>query len=1228
MNKSHGGRVAQRGIYAQNWAAMSLFLQFVQQKDFLYIGFEGEKLEDFHLVFSDGRKMVCESKNQILNYSDIKTILEKIAKHGQINKNDQIVIICKSVNSSAKSDIENYKYFKDRIDTVLSSRPHNFGLHHLKLLPQVRFWEVPQNMNEFIVKALLTRMLGVWVPEKRLDEVKDHIVLKEVFHGSAEGKTLTKDDFIKKLEDKKIEILEYAGYERNRQTAEKDVQEILQLVEKQNNTKIVPHKVSDLSRKPSEFYYLITKLGDKKDLDLAHWNQIWNAAVSTFLSLHIFKIFVNNIARENNQKYALSFIEQILSGGYDFFREEFIKKDIADLCKLIYEKNNKFERRVFEIVKKLFEPSITDFFYREKPLGRKDDRWEREEISKLIRDLYRDTKDAKLKKQVIVYLSNTFNLVEDNGEYWHYTPSEIFEIFREDILSAKELSKKIIWFKDLCVAHYNSFYSRFRLKGKFDGWELMGSGISQSGRDFSIGDNHFVYLVLKPALKGLYEDKNKGWDFIINHCISRKIEDISSNNPDFLNRASLPILFEEYKSGKHSKEALAILSDFIRMRKGIPWKADLIFQELRGDYSDEQKWALVKVSLDEYNNLPVNVFVEQIVSDLAKIEHKKALATIAQWVKNPEYNRRQTMGSFNVMENISKLLDNPKTFSEGVPIYKNYITSDDFIKKDNDWETWDVAKVLAKIVTIKPEVGIGILKEVSGSKILTQNQQTLLCSSINDLAKDDRKVLERVYQDFVLPFLQSLDSDITKIENRITNRYSREQLVQFAEKLAESGLWSESLYIVEIFVNDSDPILKNYPDDEKGDFNEHEKVKAGEDSFTIRTVRGWCAWVLQKLVMPRNFARINETRSIIERALPLLEKLATDQNYYVRVQVSAPLTALAKNRNTVLPENRKERFVSPEIADKIGDLAFLMLRDSENHKLPAVMKHLAMVFTYMRSLTKKEAWEVLQTFLKDEYPKKNKQRGYESYLADILNEAAPLYIFFAEFRSKAFKDWPKGWGNLGAFDPKPFKKLLESLLKSEDSDIRRVFTWQIARLPNEVKDRPEFSSILKLAADYLMLATDKYDHNVFGNIYRFVEDYIDNDEYFEFCFDLWKACIKTEAKFFKDNFSKDKLQEMYWWPFFYNGKILLRIAGQKGNGEFLKWFKVLADYPAELYLANDLDVAVEHLITIKTNKEAVESLLDKLMERNSKYYECKQRWVSSSQTVNEHEEQTDKNGHI
>jgi len=1195
---SKQGQYNIKGVNAQAWAAMSLFLQYVKRSDFRYIGFEGDKLEDFYLVFEDGRKIICESKDSILNYSDIREILDKIHKHGQVTKRDEIVIICKGVNASAKNDIENYKYFQERVKEKLIKKPHNFKEQHLNLLQQLKFWKVPKEMNEKIVELLVAKLLQIWVPKHTLEEIRDHLVKQEVYDGSATGKTLTGEDFLGKLDKRKTQILEDAGYEKERQTAEKDIKALIEAIDNPDKQKWANNKISELSNFPSEFYFVLMKLKDKQNLNLRQWDNLWEASVKSAFSVHLFQIFENNLATKDNQKYSLDFAGKVLEdGSYNFFREEFIKTDIARMCQKILDLNPKYNRKVFEIIKNLFNPSISDFFYTEKGSRYRDDKWEREEISKLLTKLYQDTKDGKLKEDIIEYLSKTFNLVEDHGEYWHYTPTAIFEIFRDYVIENPE--ERVIWFKELCVEHYNNFYGRFRLKWKFDGWDLAGGGISQSGSNFSILDNHFVRYIIKPALQELYKNKEKGWDFIIKNCVARKINDVSSNKPDFLNRASIPVLFVELKSGKHNAEAFDILSDFVRMRKGIPWKADLIFQELRGDYTKEQKWALIKVSLDEYKNLPVNVFVEQITSDLAAGGYKEAADIIASWITNPEYHKRQTIGSFNVMGNISKLLDNPETFDEGVKIFKNYITSDEFVKKDDDWETWEVAKNLAKIIAKDLNIGVNILKEVNTSKSLTLNQQILSCSSINDLPKENKEALQGVYKDFVTPFLQDLDNDISKIEKRITNRHSREQIVQFAEKLAEAKLFDDSLYIVNIFINDSDPIFENYPDDPDGTFNRHQKIIGGEDDLSIGSVRGYCAWVLQK------FATLYG-RDYIPTIIPLVEKLTKDQNYYVRLQSCIPLLELVKNRNTVLPDNRKERFLPVEISKSIENVAFSMLRDPVNHKLPAIMKHLAMVFTYMRSIDQKRAYEVLQIFLKDEYPKKDKQRGHESYLADVLSEAAPLYIFFAEYRTQSFKDWPKDWEPLGKFDDRPFKKLLVSLVKSDNSEIKQIFAWQMVRIPHEVKDTPKFKDSIKLAAHYLEYMTAVYDHRTFENIYRFIEDYI--EESFDVCFDLWKKCIGTESQYFRDNYTKDNLSEMYWWPFFYNGKILVKIAQVKGNQEFLDWFKKLVDYPIDLLVANDLDVAVEYLTSIKTHREEVEKLFARLMERNPKYYDYKQKW--------------------
>ncbi len=1207
MNK-HSGQNNYKGTNYQAWTAMAMLLQHVNSSDFRQIGFEGDNLEDFYLVFESGRKIICEAKAYNVGFSLIKKILNNIIKHNQFSSQDEILIICEEADKRLKNLVEHSSYY-DQQTLKKISKENSFTDKQVKLLSKVRFWEISQKQAENIAEKIFASIFRLWIPKHKISGVVRDLLEKEVLQGSQSGTILNRDEFLNKLDDRKRLIFDDEGYEKEKTEKEKELTGLVQELKNPSSLQWKNNRLTILSDNPDEHYWLLTLLENESNLDLRSWDKLWQMSIQGTFVMEVFKIFKKNMSSTLNQDYFIEQASNIIDFNSNFFREDFIRTDIVDICKKILETTRKHDNAIFKLIDKLFEPSISKYFYTK---HREDNRHEWEEISKLLLELYNRTELLGLRDRIISYIFEKFNLAEDGGNYWHYTPPLIFEIVRlnfENNPQSGVLKLTIILSKQ-----FNDYYKRFGKKLKFEGWEHMGSGIGQAGSEFSIQDRRFIVAILMPLLhKMRKENKELTWKFVLKHCITSKKENISEDNPDFLNRACLPILFEEYKNGKYVKKAFEILSDFVRMRKGIPWKADLIFQELRGDYSKKQKWDLVKVGLDEYKNLPVNVFVEQIVFDLVSKSHPQASRVVSNWVENPEYDSYRMTGAYGTFaSNLMNILDNKETFIRGVEIFKSYIKSAKFTDKENDWDTWDVAKALSKIITINPEIGIGILNDASSSKKLSQNQQTLICSSINDLSKEDKKLLNTVYQDFVSPFLLALDNDISKIEGKITNRYSREQIVQFAEKLALSGLLDEAFFIVKIFINDSDPILGNYPDDPKGDFNEHEKVKSGDDSLTIRTVRGWCAWVLQKLFIPRDFARVDKTREIIEKSLPLLENLATDRNYYVRVQVAVPLIELAKNRNTILPEKVKERFVSPEIAQKIEDLAFLMLRDPINHKLPAVMKHLAMVFTYLRSINQEKAYEVLQIFLKDEYPNKDKQRGRESHLADVLGEAASLFMFFAEFRTRSFKDWPKDWGDLGEFDDKPFKDFLIYLTKSKKIEIRQIFIWQFERLPNEIKNTLEnrrtitLDEAVKLSVSYLDLATGDYNHNVFENIYHFIEDYI--DDYFDVCFDLWKKCIDTEGQFFKDNYSKNKLLDMYWWPFFYNGKVLLAIAKQQNNKEFLKWFKKLADYPIELLIANDLDSAVEYLITIKTNRKIVEKLFSRLIERNSKYYEFKQRW--------------------
>ncbi len=1188
------GQRLQKGINAQNWAAMSLFLQYVTRKDFRYIGFEGKKLEDFHLVFEDGRKIICESKAGNINLADIRKILDKVIKHAQVADQDEILIVCKKVNKEAKGLIENFKYFEKDIKKKLKSKKHKFEDKHLKLLPQLRFWEVSQDINRQAVEILMAKVLSYpeafWVPEHRLQEITKSLVEDRVYQGSQKGETLNRDDFLKLLESKKAQILEDDGYdyEKVKQIEEKEVRKIIKSIKSRSKKLNINNELVKLYANPSIHHFALQKLEGEKNLKLSDWLNLWKATYQSAFSIELFKIFENNIHNKENQEFALNFILSIIGEATNYFREEFIKYDIVKLSGKILELNRALEGQVFQVIKQVYKHSIDKFLYVKR---RRDDTWEREKTAELLEELYNKSKNKRLKHDVIDYIVSNFNLVADDGRFWHYTPPSIFKILGKYVSSNPEI--RIPWFTKRCVEQYDKFYRKFGKKLKFEGWEHMGSGISQSGSLFSITDRYFVTQILTPSLKKLYEaDKEKGLDFIVKKCLSLK--DVSRKNPDFLNRATLPILLEEYKGGEFSEEIFEILKTFVKMRKGIPWKNDLIFQGINNDeFTDEQKWKLVDASLKEFDNLPTNVFVEQIVFNIASKPSsklaKKAGDVIMSWIQNPKYNTRHVIGSYGPTDGILLLLEN--NFDKAVGLLESYLSTDYFKNKLVSFDAYDVAKAVARVIEKKPAVGIGLLKVIDKAKTLTVNQQIIISGGLYNIPDEKKDILLKVYKEFLKPTLEGL-GDIKRIERRFSHRYSRESLVQFAEKLAKLRYFDEALWLVKIFINDSDPILKNYPDDPKGDFNFHQKVIEGDDNPTLNTVRGYCAWVLQKFC-------IRYGRDYIAEILPLVKQLSKDPNYYVRVQACIPLIELVKNRHTFLSEDSKERFLPMRVAEQIEGIAFAMLKDKENHKLKVVMKHLATVFTYMRNLDEKRAMLVLKTF---------KNTGFD----EVMQEASPLYIFFAEFRSKSFKNWP--WGDITKFDSKPFKALLVDLLKNGSSEVKSDLSWQFNRLTDEISKTPKEKSqmtvdeAVALAVSYFKILINKYEHRVFENIYRFIEDYIDS--YFEDCFKLWTKCLEVEKPFLIEA-AKDKenVPNVYWWPFFYNGKILLAVAKHKGTTEYLKWFEFLADYPIEVLIANDLADAIGPLKKLPKSNKQVARIFNKLIERNPNFLDDKQEWL-------------------
>jgi len=1204
---SKQGQYNYSGINFQSWAAMSLFLQYLRDPNFSHIHLEAPEFQDFNLVFNNGRRIICEAKGwkRKLSFSNLKEILDAILKREKLGENDEILIICENLDERLKEKVRNIKYFKKFIIPYFKKK--GFTKEQIELLSKVNFWQISREINQNIIYSLFSELLNFWIPEHDLKRIVDNILIQKIYKCSAKGATFTRTDFLTEIENLKKEVVKNSGYfdkERRKIEDNELLKELIEAIENNRSPVWADNQIAALSTQPHLMYFVLQKLQNKKNINIRNWGKLWEVNKVYAFSFDIFKIFENNLHIKDNRKYILEFIKKNTPDFKRFFRPDFFEIRIVKIVNKIIEQDETLLNEALGIIKELLRRYESEYFYLK---TNRDSGWEKEEICKLIKEIYKRG-DENLKNRIYELITGYFNLIEDDGEFSHYTPKFIFQTLENYLTEDwKQFEQKFLRISKILTKQYERFYEKFGRKIKFRGWEQIGGVTSFSGYDYKIPDRHFIRFVLKPALGKYYKEKpEKAWRFIMKNCIT-PVNRVSKNRPDFLNRASISIILERYRSKNKdiSEEAFKILKEFILSRKGIPHKSELIYQELRGDFSDDEKWNLVKVSIDKYK-LPINPFVEQIILDLAKKGHKKSIEIMRGWIRNPEYFRGG-IPERNVIINISQLLD--VSFDEGVAMFKDFIGGNHFLNELDNFYAFEVAGVLNKIINKNFNIGLELLKTLFQKSKLVPNEQILLCSSLTSKTgsrQENKEILIRIYKEFLDPFLNNLDNDIKKIEKKITRAQSREEIVQFADALAKHKKISEALRIVRVFINDSDPCTpeKVDPTDPEGKYDEHKKIEQGEDTHAITTVRGWCAWVLMN-------CSVLAGRDFLEEIIELTEKLTKDKNYYVRWMSCHPLSQLARNRLAVMPENREELFFNKDrekalkMAKRVEKIAFKFLeRISELDPKPrdVLMKALLRVFDRMRGLNQNDASEFIKTVT---------DCGEE-----VIAQAAPLFIYFAEFRAKDFKEWK--WQMLGLYDDleefndKEFKQFLKRvMLKS--SKTRSAFAWHFWKLVKEsVPDKTDIKNIVKygeafgISNYYLNILVDDYDHQTFKNIYYFIQENIGKQ--FEECYKLWRKCLEKERPVIKKLIREGKIYEASWWPFYHNGEILMVVQQKGGNEEFLDSFEFLLGYPKEANVG-DVGIVIEILQGLPSEfNKRIEKIFDKLIERNPNYYDTKEAW--------------------
>jgi hypothetical protein len=242
-------------------------------------------------------------------------------------------------------------------------------------------------------------------------------------------------------------------------------------------------------------------------------------------------------------------------------------------------------------------------------------------------------------------------------------------------------------------------------------------------------------------------------------------------------------------------------------------------------------------------------------------------------------------------------------------------------------------------------------------------------------------------------------------------------------------------------------------------------------------------------------------------------------------------------------------------AQKIEDIVFSLLENTDNQSIKPIMERLVYVFNFLRSIPEARAKTMLTIFslLKFE---------------DKIENLPQLYIFFAEYRKESCRGevcenvfGSKLYKSLNNFDDTFFKDLLIDRIKNSSDEMKASLAWHFWKLAQDGKANNDFERTFEIAYRYLPLFLDSYNHHVFERIFHFAEDHYSEKP--SECLKMWKEALKIEAEYLNANESQINLHQQ-WWGRLQTHEMLLKVFKVKGENEFLECLAIILSYPAKL----------------------------------------------------------------
>lgn len=1209
-----GGSSTMGGMNAQACAAMSLFLQYLKHKDFSYIRFEGEKLQDFTLYFEDDRKIICESKARKSNfsYANLKSLLNSILKKSVLSKNDEILIVCTNLDDDLKSYVGWMKYADPSTHPIVDRFvDKGFSKSQIAIINQVRFWKVQADDHLQAIYSLFNQLINFWIPLDDLKQVVDSILVQKIYKGTEKGSVYTRKELYEMINEIRDKSQEYSGYFKDPKK-EKQLKALEKAIKNNSDPIWAQYPLKAFSTEPGLMFYVLDKFIAKKRVDLKKWDKIWNLVEVNHFAFKIFDIFEKNLHSKENRAFVVSFITKHIDDLRGFYVDDFFEMDVVKILKKILPHKEELDE-IFKIIQKLLKAHDNDYFYLKNRHGRD---YRKEQVAEMLKAVY-DHSSITLKKKIHKFCIENFNLVEDEGEFYFHCPPEIFDIVKDYVSVQKPLSKAISQLVNDLVDQYDRHYEPFKKKTikkkMYQGYELMGMSGGSSAGVYHVNDRHFVGKILEPVLWDFHKaDPKKALSFIYKKCVSSD-KDISRDRPDFLNRASSPIILRNYLD-KGDKKDLAVLKEFVLSSKGIPSKSDLIFQDLsrisaNPKYQERIK-VLVEVFLKKWG-LPYSPFIDAIVVNFADSPdgglRKYSASVLSKWFSTTDYFSKDSLDRGKAVGTVGKIIE--KDFDLGVDLFLKFVENDYFVNEYERFDVFQLGHVLNKILRKYFESksfdrAMKILNTLVAKGKLSVNQQLLLTNGMRNVHEKETVpdgFYNALYDRFIDNFLKNFGDDNAQVIKFLTDAGARVNIVEIAYELAKSGEIAKALRIVHCFIDDPDPLM---PEDEKTDkdleYNEHKRIMDGNGCPSITTVRGWCAWVLMHCMS----MELKKVDNGIDIVIDLTEKLSgsDEKNYYIKHMACFPLARLAQLRLTHIGDG-KTLFLDDDLvtalkkAKYIEGMAFDLLSEIssvsgefEGNIKKELSENLLHVFGNIRTLNTKDAKLFVDSII-NKFP------------SESIKEASALLLFYAFYRKGSYKKWKwfaKGiYDDLNDFDDKYFKGKLNSLIESDDEIIRDGLSWQFflisdPRNPHGKSDK-EMARDFALSLAYFKKFLKKFDEHSYAHVYRFIRENIEN--HFDECYSLWKD-------WFKAGYNIKDLQSHF---LDLESNILL-VKERKGDDEFFQLLHIVMKWPGMKYLYNFPKIAVVLVDSPKTD-DRVKKVFKFLIELNpDKYYDLKKEW--------------------